>query len=79
MYAGVLPPFLLENSHGIQPKQGKRLGSEGTHALMAHPFFQSVDWDQLERGGLPVSDMMMEGVSLATAILDRALSELCCS
>ncbi|CAN0213393.1 unnamed protein product [Ectocarpus sp. 6 AP-2014] len=38
----------------LQPKQDERLGSGGGAALTEHPFFKGIDWDQLERGTLPV-------------------------
>ncbi|CAM9881757.1 unnamed protein product [Pylaiella littoralis] len=42
----------------LQPKQEKRLGSEGANILVAHRFFQGLDWDQLERGVLPVGQRL---------------------
>lgn len=42
-----------------QPKQENRLGSEGTHAVLSHAFFNKMDWDQLERGNLAVGSPVL--------------------
>ncbi|CAM9800646.1 unnamed protein product [Ectocarpus sp. 12 AP-2014] len=53
----------------LQPKPDERLGSGGGPALTDHPFFQGIDWDQLERGTLAPP---LLGKDIAEQIGDRS-------
>lgn len=45
----------------FQPKQEARLGSQGSQSVTSHPFFETLDWDRLERGKLAVRHLTRRG------------------